>query len=361
MTRVDPRAMAFLSDKPGPGPETLHIDLINTCNFDCIYCWHYSPLRASPPEREWKLMKLPTRVAITAIQDVAELGTPRILFSGGGEPLLHPGIYTALELCAELHLKTTLISNLWVADLDRLSRYAPEKILANCSAATEPTYLATHPNRHVGDWDRFQKRLRMLSTVSRVTLVFVVTRHNVMELGSVLDLASRLGAVRVQYKLADLHGSLARATISEADRTALQAQLPNLRARAEELGIETTLDAFERELKGARMGLDFVQRIGCYVGWYYARISADGGVYACCKNVPIGHLGRMSFAQIWRGRAYQEFRALTRARDFSRWPQACTACGNLSLNVRAKALLEKAVSSSRSAHQNAASDVATTT
>jgi MoaA/NifB/PqqE/SkfB family radical SAM enzyme len=281
-------------------------------------------------------------MAVGAIQDAAKLGTRRILFSGGGEPLLHPDVYPILEHCAELDLKVTLISNLSVAQLPRLIRRPPEKILANCSAATEVTYLATHPNRRTGAWQRFQEAVRALSEVSQVTLVFVVTRHNVAEGHDVLALASELGAERVQYKLADLSGALAVAGISEADRRALQASLEELRARASALGIETTLDAFERELAGARQGLELVQRVGCYVGWYYARIGADGAVYACCKNVPIGHLGKASFADIWRGEAYERFRARTRARDFTQWPGACSACGNLSLNVRAAKLIENA-------------------
>lgn len=342
MSPADPRALAFVAHEPGPGPETLHVDLTNACNFDCVYCWHYSPLRAQPVTADWRSRRLPTAMAVGAIEEAAVLGTTRVLFSGGGEPLLHPDVYTILQHCANLDLKVTLISNLSVARLPRLLRHPPEKILANCSAATEGTYLATHPNRRSGAWQRFKATVRALAERSQVTLVFVVTRHNIAEVDDVLTLASELGAARVQYKLADLSGSLTCASITETDRVELRSSLTELATRARALGIETTLDAFERELAGARQGLEFVQRVGCYVGWYYARIGADGAVYACCKNVPIGHLARASFSEIWRGEAYGRFRDLTRARDFTQWSRACSACGNLSLNVRALKLIEEA-------------------
>jgi MoaA/NifB/PqqE/SkfB family radical SAM enzyme len=343
MSDQDSRALAFVSGEPGPGPETLHVDLTNACNFHCIYCWHYSPLRLQPVTREWGSRRLPTAMAVGAIRDAAELGTPRILFSGGGEPLLHPDAYSIFEQCGDLGLKVTLISNLSVVDLRRIGRAPPEKILANCSAATEATYLATHPGQRPTAWTRFQERVRALAAMSQITLVFVVTRHNLADVEQMLTLAAELGAVRVQYKLADLPGELASAGVDESHRLALLARLGELRARASTLGVEATIDAFERELAGARRGLVFVQSVGCYVGWYYARIGADGAVYACCKNVPIGRLDKASFAELWRGQVYEDFRAHTRARDFSRWPRACAACGNLSLNVRVAKLIQTAV------------------
>ncbi len=342
MRRLDQRALAFVQDTVPPGPETLHVDLTNTCNFDCVFCWHYSPLRAQRVGMEWARTRLPTDLAEAALRDAAAIGTSRVLFSGGGEPLLHPAAYEILELCRELGLKTTLISNLSHANVDRLQAAGIDKLLANCSAASEAVYQVTHPNQRAGAWPALLDRIATLATSCAVTLVFVVTRDNAHEIGPALDLAAKVGAMRVQYKLADLHGSLQQAAISAGDRALLLEQLPELETQAAALGVATTLEAFGRELRGARQGLDFVRDVGCYVGWYYARIAANGAVYACCKNVPIGNLNEASFAEIWRGASYSDFRAHTRARDFTRWPNACAACGNLSLNVRAARLIQEA-------------------
>lgn len=340
--RPDARAIAFLRDAVPPGPETLHVDLINACNFDCVFCWHYSPLRRTRVAPTWARTQLEAERAAVLIRDAAGLGTRRVLFSGGGEPLLHPAAYRLLAQCAELGMATTLISNLSVADVDRLRECGVGKVLANCSAASEAVYLATHPNQRPGTWEALLARVRALASSCEVTLVFVVTRHNVQEVPRALEIAGSVGARRVQYKLADLRGPLLDAAIGPTDRTRLLDQLEDLAHRARSLGVSATLDAFGRELQGSREGLQFVEETGCYVGWYYARVAASGAVYACCKNVPIGHLAMQSFPEIWRGPAYAEFRALTRARDFSRWADACAACGNLSLNVRAARLIRQA-------------------
>jgi sulfatase maturation enzyme AslB (radical SAM superfamily) len=54
----------------------------------------------------------------------------------------------------------------------------------------------------------------------------------------------------------------------------------------------------------------FVDSLPCYVGWTYARVTAEGNVSSCLKShqFPIGNIYEKGFAEIWNGERQREFR-----------------------------------------------------
>ncbi|RJR43496.1 MAG: radical SAM protein [Deltaproteobacteria bacterium] len=86
------------------GIDPLHIEMTNVCNFDCSFC-PISRSTRTPGRMDIDLFK-------NIVNEVAENGVAkRIGFHVMGEPLLHPGIFSAIGYVAEKDLRSTLTTN----------------------------------------------------------------------------------------------------------------------------------------------------------------------------------------------------------------------------------------------------------
>ena len=98
--------------------------------------------------------------------------------------------------------------------------------------------------------------------------------------------------------------------------------------------------------QGALRSAGAVDEVPCLVGWFFARVMANGEVVPCCRAVmrPMGSLHAAPFAQIWRSAPYAEFR---RHADESKahGPYfkdigCVTSCDNLMHNIEWHRLVE---------------------
>jgi len=136
----------------------------------------------------------------------------------------------------------------------------------------------------------------------------------------------------VSFKLASLRGGTEDCRIDEAQRARLVAELVPEAARvAGELGVATNLDVFAAQLGAGGGATAPIADVGCFMGYYYARITVDGTVLYCCNtDVVVGSLADARFADQWRGEAWQALR--DRLRGGAYLP-SCDQCGKLNQNV----------------------------
>jgi MoaA/NifB/PqqE/SkfB family radical SAM enzyme len=317
------------------------IVLTNACNLNCVTCWSYSPY-AGPPPVAWQRQHLPTDRLNEVYAELAELGTERVIYTGGGDPLAYPDFHTTAKAARSAGLKRTLISNLsLVREPERFLDTGIETILANFSAATPETYLAFHPNRKPTDFDTLLALLRQLGAQPGTTLklVFVVCGLNCHEAGTVVELAGELGA-GVQFKLMSTLPGTGHLALSEPQRKTLLTELPSIQARALALGVPTNLTALHSALHGQTTRELPIETVGCSAGWFYGRIAANGTVRYCCSTHPdlvLGNILTQNFRELWFGERWQALRARLRRGQFL---DGCEACGKWDLNLQVRQALD---------------------
>ncbi|MBC8109489.1 MAG: radical SAM protein, partial [Verrucomicrobia bacterium] len=102
---ADDRLAEYIAKKkPSIAPESLALVLTNACNLTCITCWSYSPLLAAKPNKAWKTRQLPFDLVSKLLEEIAVLGTQRLILTGGGDPLVYPQFYEVVELAKKLSL-----------------------------------------------------------------------------------------------------------------------------------------------------------------------------------------------------------------------------------------------------------------
>lgn len=323
------RFRGFLEGAPRTGPETVHIDVTNACNLDCVTCWNYAPGLATPKSIEWKRRRIEPALFERVLREVAAGGVERIVLSGGGEPFSHPRLPDFLAQVKARGLRLTLITNGTLADFALLRALRVDQVLLNTASASPNIYAAYHPNQPPETFDRLMAGVESLRGVTAVNLVQVINGLNAHELPAMVDLAHRVGA-RVSFKVGDVPSGTERFQLTETQRAwLLEKGLHLARKRIKALGVRHNLEAFEQQLRGQREG----PLPRCFSGFLYTRISVEGRVFFCCGPIEAGHLDEGPFDEVWRSPRYQALRQrLARNELFP----ACARCGKHDMNFAAE-------------------------
>jgi len=327
---------AIDAGRPVDGPETIHIDVTNSCNTNCITCWDHSPLLDRPRPAEWKRRRVEPEAVEALLDDVAGLGGLRaVILSGMGDPLVHPDIYRLIEAVKSRGLHLTIITNLIPADPARIVALEVDQLLIGIHAASEAAYRAFHPSFRGDEWSRLHAALeRFAAAGRRYKHVHVICRPNAEELVAMVDQAARYRAAQLNFKLAGLGDGTQACRIDDRQRAWLIAEgVPAAARRAAELGVASNLDVFAAQLGAGGAATAPIAEVGCFMGYVYSRITVDGTVLYCCNTeVVVGRLdGDTRFSTLWHGDAWQALRARMRRGDYL---PGCSQCGKLNQNVK---------------------------
>ena len=162
----------------------------------------------------------------------------------------------------------------------------------------------------------------------------VINAQNYQQLEQMVQFAAEWQARRVNFKLASLgHGTEATALSREQQLELRDRLVPRARQRARELGVETDLAAFARQIRPGSLATAPHEQVGCYMGLLYCRVTVDAELLLCCNTeVSVGTLdAQTSFASLWQGERYRQLRTQLRARQF--FP-GCQQCGKFKQNLK---------------------------
>lgn len=318
------------------GPRSIHIDVTNSCNANCVTCWDHSPHLDEARSVAWKRERVELSAVEALLDDAASLGAlEAVVISGMGDPFVHPQVYELLGAVKARGLHLTVITNLIPADPARVLALEVDQLLIGIHGASEASYRAFHPSFQSDEWERLHAALAQFQAAGRrYKHVHVICATNAHELVEMVELGARYDAARVNFKLAGLKGGTEAVRISPAQRQRLVNELvPAAKQRAAALGVVTNLDVFARQLAaGSAAATAPMGEVGCFMGYVYSRIQVDGTVLYCCNTeVVIGSLREASFSELWRGKTWEAWRARFRRGDYL---ESCEQCGKLNENVK---------------------------
>jgi MoaA/NifB/PqqE/SkfB family radical SAM enzyme len=317
------------------GPESIHLDVTNGCNTNCITCWDHSPLLVAPRTTAWKRKRADAGEIEQLLDDVLALGGLRaVIVSGMGEPFTHPDIYRILSAVKARGLHLTVITNLIPADPELVIDVGVDQLLIGIHGASEASYRAFHPSFQSDEWQVLHAQLaRYAEEGKRWKHVQVICRTNAHELVEMIELADRYRALQVNFKLAGLKQGTEAARIDDAQRARLADEwIPAATARAEALGVDTNLDVFAKQLGAGGEATAPMADLGCYMGYVYSRILVDGTVLYCCNvEVRVGSLAEARFSELWDGAAWRGLRERMARGDYL---PSCNQCGKVNQNIK---------------------------
>jgi MoaA/NifB/PqqE/SkfB family radical SAM enzyme len=321
----------YTGERAFTGPLQAHVDLTNKCNLRCICCWNRSPLIA-PEDRipGWEGWELDYKRVLTLVDELAELGVRRVIYSGGGDPLFYPRLFDVLKYTSSKGIAVMLVSNLTAARRDTIEKVfssGVKQLLVSLWAASPEAYCATHPGCSPEDFARVCEMMRYFVSLRKghespeLIIMNVLSGLNYREFEKMIALAVGIGAARVWFQLVDvLSGPLKRLLLTREgldfllEQTALVAKKYASKVKGWQRDI-LDFDLFRQRLSNsaAHKGYyqtDFIDDVPCYMGWVDTRILANGTVCPCCTGdfFHLGNINENSFKEVWHSAEYREFR-----------------------------------------------------
>lgn len=289
-------------------PINVEIDLSNRCSLGCEWChFAYTHTRGPLKGKRKKpgqavpggdLMEL--GLAIDILDQLKQAGVRSVVWTGGGEPTLHPDFDTIIRHAHEIGLEQGIYTHGGHIKQDRadLMSQCLTFVYISLDAADAASY-----KRDKGV-DRFDEVLgatrRLVSAPGDATvgLGFLITKKNYMQAQQMLDIAYDTGAAYAQYRPTILYD------MEHPDRHAedtgwLAEAIYELRRIQSDPKVEVDLDRFADYAEWN--GHDYKT---CYWSSLQSVITPNGKMWTCVNkrefpSEEIGDLSVESFAHVW--------------------------------------------------------------
>lgn len=310
-------------------PRLVAWEITRNCNLACIHC------RASATNGPYE-GELDTSTALRLLDEIAEVGSPIIILTGG-EPLLRKDIFEIARHGTQSGLRMVMAPNgtlITEAIAEKMKESGIQRISISIDGATKESHDAFR-----GVAGALEGALRGIDLAKQAGIEFqintTITHANLDQITQIQDLAVELGAVahhifllvptgRGKYILDqeidaeeyertldwfyDRHGH----TSMQLKATCAPHYYRILRQRAKQEGKQVTFKTH---------GLDAVTR-GCLAGTGFCFISHRGTVQPCgFLSLECGDITRSSFADVWK-----HSEVFTTLRDFGKLKGKCGDC-----------------------------------
>jgi MoaA/NifB/PqqE/SkfB family radical SAM enzyme len=288
-------------------PVSVKIELTNACNHDCHFC-AYRRIVQEPKPKDMLAAERVTEL----VDELARGGVRALMFTGGGEPLLHPACERIFARCRERGMEHALITN-----GTRLGRLSDEAVAGmrwirfSINAGSAVEYARVH-GANESDWDKAWSGVARAADKARfdgvtVGVSFVVTTWQASEsLRAWVVRARELGADYVHIRPA-----------FEGPHTLMDRQLgpEERRARTEEIEALAAFETPTFRVHGVKRRFD--------------EIDSSARTHTHCRTTPLVSYvlptGDVSICTIVRDRAFNPavpdpfLGNIYRARFFELW------------------------------------------
>lgn len=189
-----------IADGQIPPPVSVKIELTNVCNHDCHFC-AYRRLVQKPELKDM----IQTERVLALVDELAAGGVEGLMFTGGGEPLLHPGVSKVFARCRARGLQHGLITNgVQLAKLNDEDLRGLRWIRFSVNAGTADEYQNIHAAGR-DDWRQVWQQIARVASRREfpnltVGLSFVVTTRNVLSVTQAAQRAVEAGADYAHFR-----------------------------------------------------------------------------------------------------------------------------------------------------------------
>lgn len=134
-------------------PIYVEIAPIGACNHRCTFC--------SVDYIGYQTRRLPFKLLITRLTEMAELNIKSVMFAGEGEPTLYPKLPEVLDHCKAISIDTALTTNMVPINPSKIDAYLRNCtwIKASINAGTAKSYAEIHQTQ-AKDFHRVIENLR---------------------------------------------------------------------------------------------------------------------------------------------------------------------------------------------------------
>ncbi len=303
-------------------PAVLYLETTSICNLRCPMC----PATMDIPEYRYDVGRLDTGL-IDKLEHMLPM-VSRCFLSGGGEPLLHPELFTIIERVKAAGVEVFFNCNATLMDEERsraLVELGVDCISFSVDGSTAETYQAI---RAPAKFEKVLDNIRTLSELKKslgserpyLNLQYTLLDDNMSEVRGIVPIARNLGIAHVVIEpltpvfcFNEKYKAFYDKHVVEPDR--ICRELKDLAAEAEQSGMLLSSHYLEAQTGAGN---------NCIQPWMTFGVRVDGRIFTCCGTPhKMGHLGESTFEEIWNGPEYRRLREQAARSEF---PEFCRLC-----------------------------------
>jgi len=293
-----PENITALKQGKRPFPITLEIDLTNRCNHNCSFCNYAERINTSRDSLDTSVLK-------TRLKEAKTLGTKAVVFSGGGEPMLHKDYFEIIDFTKQVGFDVGTISNGSIIAENNVDTIVKslQWIRISLAGGDRDSYKKV---QGVDQFDKIIENLKLLSDVKikknnqfNIGIRTLVTPENVHTLINLARIIKNFKINYLQFAPDQYTTDKGLFWNNETTRTIFNEVKEIL--KTENINLLGT--AFMREQEK----LDYPTT--CYAHFFKGAILAEGD-YAFCQNVKdhtqkdiqkylIGNIYKSTLSEIW--------------------------------------------------------------
>jgi len=298
-------------------PIQLRIKPINSCNHDCFFCAYAKDSRKRKFSDEvidhidTKMHgdtnltdRLSTAELLNLLKEASEYGVKSVTFTGGGEPLLHPGILEALRVSHEYGLNTSLITNGSLMNkegmMDELLKATWVRISIDYTNARQ---MSLSRNINEEEFSRIISNIQRLCELKKknsgigpeVGINYIVHKNNIDGISDLVKVLDSIGADNIRFSpmwvpdFAEYHRDISGLFKEEFLKSKACVKRLNVFSS---YNLDSSIHYPTRPLKR------------CYIQELVPVVGADGGIYRCHHTAfteagYIGSIKNKSFKEAW--------------------------------------------------------------
>lgn len=271
-------------------PYSLTIEPTNKCNLNCLEC--PSGNHSSTRSKGFIDIDLYQKI----IDEVKRFVFYHMIYFQG-EPFLHPNLFEFIRYADQNNIYTCTSTNghfLTEENCENIVQSGLKKLIVSVDGTTQETYSKY---RVGGDLDKVKQGIQTLvkfkqknhSRYPKISLQFLVFKHNQHEINEFKKLAKKLGTDQVSIK---------------------SAQIESPEKNSE---LIPTIEKYSRySLRNSTLQIKNKLKNRCFRIWNTLVITWDGYVIPCCfdKNseFSIGIFKTQTTLQLWKSRSFNSFR-----------------------------------------------------
>jgi MoaA/NifB/PqqE/SkfB family radical SAM enzyme len=282
------------------GPQIIHLNISNKCNYRCSFCILHSPFTVNIDSDEF----IPFKKIKYFVDEVYMLGTESIFICGEGEPLLHPQILDIISYIGKKGLRITILTNGSRGDiLSGIARLSLPK--ENLSFVVN--FCASNPDKFTLIYRRprslFSSLLKNIKEINKhypVVLSYLIFKDNSGDIFDFIKLAFSLNVKAIKFKFPTLYGSEQKQQLLLDDRglNILLRKITEIEKFSKKHNIIPEFRKYIIDYYLQRAGKVKVSK--CYNGWFFSKIKLDGEAYICCReNKSLGKTDFSDFKEVF--------------------------------------------------------------
>lgn len=305
------------------GPEKVQIYPTNLCNLNCVFC-------AQQNQDYGYENELSDKKWIDVIKEIIDLGTNRILISGGGEPFSRPGLtLKIMKIVKENNLKGRLITNGTLLNKKIIKEIVDigwNSIVFSIDAPDAKTH-----DRLRGSKGCFKKAIDNLNNLNQlrrkeetdIEINFVINKLNFKKIPEMILFSLKNELDSINFEPLTINNpkdeelklnkgerkQLAKKIVPQALKL-LQGKQNNLSHNLNQLKnikMEKAGEMKNEIVKKERENKEF-EDSPCFEPWLWPKIEANGDVWPCSTAPLKENVKEKDFADIWFGKEFDRFR-----------------------------------------------------